>query len=251
MVRHGVLTEGYLSPFRGRPWEEIRDGYVELSWPGLQPLMDVVDSVLACGGAERLVATTSMHDLWVGRSNDDGSASNVDLVKVRAFTSMRPVPPGKVVIEHTSVTGQDESITRPAAEAVPLFWRFVREKWGIEPWRWDDFDEAQRDVLMWASEEADLYEATWPRTIADTDGGRAVTPRDLAQAQQAVAELLRLSLVQVIINDGGRERVASAEDLVWVFGSGFVWRQPGGIPRVGLTLTPAGANWYDQKGSST
>ncbi|SDS81377.1 hypothetical protein SAMN04515669_1995 [Jiangella sp. DSM 45060] len=40
-----------------------------------------------------------------------------------------------MVIEEQSVTGHDDIIERPAAEAVPLFWRFMIEKFGIAPER--------------------------------------------------------------------------------------------------------------------
>lgn len=40
-----------------------------------------------------------------------------------------------VRVRHFSVTGRDDAVERPAVEAVPLFWRFTREKWGIEPKR--------------------------------------------------------------------------------------------------------------------
>ena len=38
-----------------------------------------------------------------------------------------------VVIEHESATGHLDRIERPSGEAVPLFWRFVIEKFGIAP----------------------------------------------------------------------------------------------------------------------
>jgi hypothetical protein len=87
MARRGVPREVH-PPFRCRPWEEIRDWYAALGWPELQPLVDVVDSILAYGGAERLVATTSMHDLWVARMVDGAAASSVDLIKVCAASPL-------------------------------------------------------------------------------------------------------------------------------------------------------------------
>ncbi len=33
----------------------------------------------------------------------------------------------------SSVTGHDDQIARPVAEAVPLFWRFMIEKFGVDP----------------------------------------------------------------------------------------------------------------------
>jgi hypothetical protein len=31
------------------------------------------------------------------------------------------------------VTGYDDRIERPASDAVPLFWRFMIEKFGVQP----------------------------------------------------------------------------------------------------------------------
>jgi len=39
------------------------------------------------------------------------------------------------VIEEMSLTGHRDLIERPAAEAVPLFWRFMIEKYGVHPSR--------------------------------------------------------------------------------------------------------------------
>ncbi len=52
-VRRGVRREAHGPPSRGRPWEEIRDFYRQLGWPGLRPMEDIVESVIACGGADR------------------------------------------------------------------------------------------------------------------------------------------------------------------------------------------------------
>lgn len=45
--------------------------------------------------------------------------------------SVRVVRPGTVVVEHLSTTGRDDRVERPVSDAVPLFWRFVTEKFGI------------------------------------------------------------------------------------------------------------------------
>ena len=44
---------------------------------------------------------------------------------------MRPPPAGMVAIEHTSLTGRTDHVERPVGEAVPLFWRFMAEKFGV------------------------------------------------------------------------------------------------------------------------
>jgi hypothetical protein len=54
-----------------------------------------------------------------------------DVVVVVPPRAMRPPPPGCVRIEHVPLVGAADSVTRPVAEAVPLFWRFMIEKYGI------------------------------------------------------------------------------------------------------------------------
>lgn len=188
------------------------------------------------------MATTSMHDLWVSCPGGDGFSSGLDLIKVRAFTSIRPVADGEVLIDYTSPSGQDESIARPADGTVSLFWRFAKEKWGIEPWRWESMDQARRHALMLASQAVelhDLWEARWPNDVVNKD--RYHEP-GLVAAQRDVVELLRLGVVQVIVVDGPAERGASDEDLAGLFGPAR--RPPGGGSQARLVLTPAGASWY-------
>ena len=78
-----------------------------------------------------LAAFTSMHDLMVRAT--PWPKPPYDLVTVRAPNSMSKVPAGLVRIEHLAVTGRNDKIERPVAEAVPLFWRFMIEKFGGAP----------------------------------------------------------------------------------------------------------------------
>jgi hypothetical protein len=94
-------------------------------------LVEIIDSVLASDVADSLAATTSMHDLIVAAL--PLTEPPFDVIAVRAPSSLREVPTGEVLIEHLTPTGHDERITRPVTDAVPLFWRFVIEKFGIEP----------------------------------------------------------------------------------------------------------------------
>lgn len=50
---------------------------------------------------------------------------------MRAPGSIRPPPDGLVRVEHYTHTNRNDEIERPADEAVRLFWRFVREKFGL------------------------------------------------------------------------------------------------------------------------
>jgi hypothetical protein len=49
------------------------------------------------------------------------------------LVAVRTPPEGRVRIEHMAVTGLRDKIERPANEAVPLFWRFMIEKFGVRP----------------------------------------------------------------------------------------------------------------------
>lgn len=94
-------------------------------------LVEIIDSVMARGLADSLAATTSMHDLIVAAL--PLMDPPFDVIAVRALGSIRSAPDGEVLIEHLTPTGRDERITRPAIEAVPLFWRFAIEKFGVRP----------------------------------------------------------------------------------------------------------------------
>jgi hypothetical protein len=208
-------------------------------------VVDVVDSVLACGGAERLVATTSMQDLWVTREVKGAAASGVDLIQVCAASSMRAFRRGEVLVVHTSHSGQKEQISRPASEAVPLFWRFVTEKWGIEPWRWDTMPAVQRPVLRLASERARLIETTSPSVHGDPVGGMQ-SPMHLGirEAQHATGELMRLGLARLVVELHGDIRQQDDEEIVRAFAGLAGWIEPANAPLIHLELSAAAANWY-------
>lgn len=99
---------------------------------GFQHMADIVDSIIDSRSTGLLAAFTSMHDLMVmAQPVSDGP---VELVVVRAPGSLHPPSrDGLVLIEHLTVSGNNDRIERPVAEAVPLFWRFVIEKFGIHP----------------------------------------------------------------------------------------------------------------------
>ena len=78
-----------------------------------------------------LAVFTSMHDLMV--VSQPIPEPPVQLVAVRAPSSLAKVSDGCVLIEHLSIKGRNDRIVRPVAEAVPLFWRFMIEKFGVDP----------------------------------------------------------------------------------------------------------------------
>lgn len=128
-----VVIGGWSSPIPPGRWEERLDDYKGAVARGapLQHMVDIVRSIIMSGRAAELGATTSHFDLVVAAQPAD--APPFDVIVVRTSAGLRPPKDGYVRIEHQSVTGRDDRIERPVSEAVGLFWRFVIEKFGIEP----------------------------------------------------------------------------------------------------------------------
>lgn len=128
-----VRTHGWPHAFRVRPWEDIAsflDGMTERD-ASFAYLSAIIQSVLDSQSRPLLAGTTSMHDLVV--TTTPVPEPPLDVVIVRAPSSLHRPSPGNVLIEQQSLTGHDDLIERPAAEAVPLFWRFMIEKYGVHP----------------------------------------------------------------------------------------------------------------------
>lgn len=134
-IRHAsvVRTQGQTHPFRARDWIEIhRDmDAMATGHEGFRHMEAIVRSVLKSDAAGRLAAYTSMHDLIVVDVPIPEPPYGV--VAVRAPSSLHPPSDGQVLIEEISATGRNDRIERPVAEAVPLFWRFMIEKYGVTP----------------------------------------------------------------------------------------------------------------------
>jgi hypothetical protein len=94
-------------------------------------MTDIVRSIRSSGVEEQLAGCTSMHDLIVVPTPI--MPPPYDVIRVCSPSSLRIVPAGAVVIEHIAATGNNDRIGRPTGDAVSLFWRFVREKYGIVP----------------------------------------------------------------------------------------------------------------------
>jgi len=128
-----VSSTGGSAYFSPRDWSDVHAQYVDLAagWPKLRHLLDVVESVLEVGADTDLAVDTSLRDLLI-RPLPVGDGP-YDLVAVRSPVSTVRVADGHVVVEHPSRTGYDDRIERPVADTVPLFWRFMIEKYGIDP----------------------------------------------------------------------------------------------------------------------
>jgi len=94
-------------------------------------LAEVAASVIETESTELLAGLTSVHDIIV--TSTPVPDAPLDVVAVRAPGSLRAPQMGKVLIEHLAVSGHNDRIERPAMDAVPLFWRFILEKFGIHP----------------------------------------------------------------------------------------------------------------------
>lgn len=124
---------GWTTPFTPRDWRERRrflQGLVDQD-PEFRYLTDIIDSVIGSDSTDHLGVMTSMHDLIV--TDLPASEPPLEVVFVRAPNSPKGPPSGMVLIEHLSLTGHDDRVVRPASEAVPLFWRFMIEKFGVSP----------------------------------------------------------------------------------------------------------------------
>ena len=126
-------THGQTTPFIERRWNELAEVWSERAqngWPTAH-LVAIIESVIDTGAVSQLAAASSMYDLIVvDRPIPEPPYS---VVYVRSPISVRPPAPGTVVIEHCSLTGWIDRIERPTADAVPLFWRFMIEKFGVAP----------------------------------------------------------------------------------------------------------------------
>jgi len=126
-----VKTFAFPHEFVPLPWNELRQRYCDLTdaHPSMKYLLDIVESIERSGSSDALAGATSMHDLMV--VDTPISAPPVEFIVVRAPGSLRPPSDGCVRIEHRAHTNRNDEIERPEDEAVRLFWRFVREKFGL------------------------------------------------------------------------------------------------------------------------
>lgn len=131
----GMQTHGQVHPFRAQAWDEIHRTMSALATahPPFRHMEAIVRSVLDSDVVDRLAASTSMHDLVVVPVPVPEPPYGI--VAVRAPGSLRSPRDGHVLIEEMSATGMNDRVERPVDEAVPLFWRFMIEKYGVRPYR--------------------------------------------------------------------------------------------------------------------
>lgn len=121
----GQRVGGFPWPILHEDWDDLLDRY--LDGPPLvraSAVTQVVRSIVESTARLDLRYATSMWTLLVAPA--PGTPAPVDAISVST-----PNYP-EVLVEHLPLVGIADRIERPADEAVPLFWRFLKEKYGIE-----------------------------------------------------------------------------------------------------------------------
>jgi hypothetical protein len=109
-------------------WAEARNFMTSMG-PDFAHEVDVIESIVVSGLADQMVFKHSMHDLWIAAAPIRSGPT--EYIHIHAPNSMPASRAGHVLIEHRSFGGRDDRIERPRTESVPLFWRFVKEKFGL------------------------------------------------------------------------------------------------------------------------
>jgi len=120
-------------PFIPAPWAYSDERFAEFATdhPEFIHMSAIVKSVRSVGAEGDLAAHASMHDLIVLAQPIPDPP--YDVVAVRVPGSVSRPSDGWVLVEHLSATGRNDRIERPVGEAIPLFWRFMIEKFGVDP----------------------------------------------------------------------------------------------------------------------
>ncbi|PKQ24495.1 MAG: hypothetical protein CVT65_02825 [Actinobacteria bacterium HGW-Actinobacteria-5] len=124
---------GWQYPIVKREWTDLLDEYRSAAenLPALAPLVSIIESVIQNQMQDQLAATTSMWDLVI--TTAPPGEPPLDVIVVRSSVSMNPPRSGEVRIEQFATSGLKEELTRSTAEVLPLFWRFILEKYGLKP----------------------------------------------------------------------------------------------------------------------
>jgi hypothetical protein len=118
--------------FQATPWAQLADHYWELTdaTPVYLTIIEIIDSVRASGAGSWLAAARTIGALNV--VSVDAAEPPYSVISVSIIPAGRTAP-GVVQVEHVSCSGLTEVIVRPLDNGVPLFWRFVIEKFGVQP----------------------------------------------------------------------------------------------------------------------
>ncbi|RUL92766.1 MULTISPECIES: hypothetical protein [Micromonospora] len=121
-----MRTMAYPGEFHEMPWPKIEAQLGE--WcarsPQMRPMLDIVRSVLSSGADAQLAGLLSMTDLVVVARPAPSPPYDEVIVRYQAPW---------ITVETLTHNGRNDRIRRPVEDAVPLFWRFMIEKFGIHP----------------------------------------------------------------------------------------------------------------------
>ncbi len=123
-----MRTGGWPHPVTGHDWETLANQYRGAP-PVVSPIAQIVESIISSGLSGELQFATSMWDLIVAPS--PVAMPPLDVVFVQGAMGMEHVPADRIVVEHVPLVGIADVIERDASDAVPLFWAFMREKYGL------------------------------------------------------------------------------------------------------------------------
>ena len=116
-------------PFRARPWQESLDRYFDLAslHPEHLAMVEIIDSVVRSDVADRLAGNYTIGGLHVA----DVERCEPPYSVITVETQIRGRSTRVIGVWHVSSSGLREEIVVPADSAVPLFWRFMIEKFGF------------------------------------------------------------------------------------------------------------------------
>ena len=121
-----------MQPFVIDPWSDVEQRYNELvplhGIDFLTPMLWLTQSIVDQGAAKKLVAFTSMHELVITAAP---ISSEPDWLRV----SVGPLGTVRIAHRKSWAATEGDVVIRPVDEILPLFWRFVIEKWGARPAR--------------------------------------------------------------------------------------------------------------------
>jgi hypothetical protein len=156
--------------FDAVPWDQIEAMYAEMVEVNVafDPMLSLTRSIRSSAFAEELLGLTSMHDLVITTRR---SVSPFNVIVVRSISSLHAAKPGEVQMEHWASSGRNDVITRPAADIISLFWRFVSIKFSLVRADIVEFPRMRKEVMLAlaALADADYQRENWPNQLAVDD----------------------------------------------------------------------------------
>jgi hypothetical protein len=114
-------------PFTARPWPELIDRYLDLAESHVDYLaiVEIINSVVHRDAVDRLAGNYTVGGLHV--VDTELCSPPYSVITVETLGRSRSSDPA-VAVWQVSSSGLREEVIAPVDAAVPLFWRFVVEK---------------------------------------------------------------------------------------------------------------------------